>query len=89
MAYVPYTKMNLGKISLGGDGDDEVFNEEEEHEIARLRIVSELVKPSVEKLTLMFGCQIEVMDVIKACATVKQIQLEQLFPRSLSIEKIG
>ena len=84
MAHATYTKMYLGKISVGGDGvddgDDEDFNEEEENKIARLHIVSELVKPSVEKLTLMFGCHIEAMDVIKACATVKQIQPEQLFP---------
>jgi hypothetical protein len=42
--------------------------------------VSELIKPSVEQLTLRGGCGIEVMDVIEECATVTQIQLCPYFP---------
>ena len=74
MANVTYPVLDLGKIAVGGGN----HIEEEEKEIARLRIVSELIKPSVEQLTLSYGCPIENMDVIETCATVTKIQLSRI-----------
>ena len=59
------------------DGDDE----KEEKKFARLRIVSELLKPSVEVLCLHSICRSEAMDAIEACATVTQIQMSSTVTR--------
>ena len=45
-----------------------------------MRIVSELIKPSVTDLILYSGCPIEYMDVIAACVSVTQIQMSADFP---------
>ena len=69
IAHMTYPVLKLGSISIGEETSDEEKN-------AQLRIVSELIKPSVDELTLTDCCPIEVMDVIEACATVTQIQLD-------------
>lgn len=70
MANVTYSHLGLGKVTVGGGGVNE-----KEPKIARLRIVSDLITPSVQKLTLYGGCRIENIDLIEACTTVTQIEL--------------
>jgi hypothetical protein len=73
IAHVTYPALNLGGITFGG-------HEKENEKTTCLRIVSALIiKQSVEQLTLMRGCPVEVMDVIEACATVTQIQLSERY----------
>jgi hypothetical protein len=67
IAHMTYTALNLGEI--GGAGNE-----------PKTKIASQLIQPSVQHLTLDFGCPIEVMDVIEACATVTQIQLHNDLP---------
>ena len=91
-ATVTYPALHLGRINVVVCVDDDSEEEEEhgddndekeEEKIARQRIVSELlIKPSVEQLTLNFGCPIENMNAIDACATVTQIQLASHFAPS-------
>ena len=72
MAHVTYPALRLGKITVDGDENDE------EKKIARLHIVSELIKKpssSVERLILGMGCPIENMDVFEACTTVTRFVL--------------
>jgi hypothetical protein len=76
IAHVTYPVLELGGINFGWN----YGNDGEDKKNARLRIVSELIKPSVEQLTLRANCRIEVMDVIEACATVTQIQLCPDYP---------
>ena len=92
-ATVTYPALHLGRINVGAcvdddnDSEDEegrgdTDDEKEEKKISRLRIVSELIKASVEQLTLNFGCPIENLDAIDACANVTQIQLASHFAPS-------
>lgn len=69
MPHVTYPVLKLAKITVDGHRNDE-------RRIARLRVVSVLIKPSVEHLILRTGCPIEYMAVIEACATVTQIELD-------------
>ena len=70
IAHVTYSTLDLGGIIVGGDEEDE------DKKSARMRILSELMnKSSVQQITFLFACPIEVMDVIEACASVTQIQL--------------
>ena len=55
--------------------EDDEYDDHEEKKNANMRIVSELLKPSVEQLPLVGCCDIENIDAIEACATVTQIQL--------------
>ena len=68
ITHITYPALQLGSIDIAA-------NNKEEKKIERMRIVSALIKPSVEDLTLMYGCPTDVLDVIEACATVTQIQL--------------
>ena len=74
-----YPTLQLGKISVGFDDDDN-NDDKEEKKIARLFIVSELFKPSVEDLILTYFCQIESIDAIEACVSVTYIELCRKFP---------
>ena len=71
MAHVTYPALELGDVIVCGN----VPQKQQES-----KILLELIKPSVQHLTLDFGCPIEVMDVIEACATVTQIQLDDNNP---------
>ena len=75
MAHVTYRALKLGKIFVGDDDNDD---DNEEKKIEHLRIISELIKPSVEQLTVDYSCQIEVLDVLEECATITQIQWTKL-----------
>jgi hypothetical protein len=59
---VTYTKLELGQLYV------------QENKITLMRIVSALIKPSVQQLILSHEWGIEYMDAIEACATVMQIQ---------------
>ena len=75
LANVTYPALELGKIAVENDIDDA----SEEKKSARLHIVSELLKPSVERLTVMRGCHVENMDAMESCATVTEIKLGHHF----------
>ena len=78
IARVTYPALRLGEIAANDEEneDGEDMNEEKKNASTMcMRIVAELIKPSVQQLTLLRHCPIEVMDVIQACATVTQIQL--------------
>jgi hypothetical protein len=78
LAHVTYSTLELEKFSIGDDDDDEDDNEEKKN--IRMHILSELIKPSVQQLTLSYCCPIEVMAVIEACTTVTQIRLDRFRP---------
>jgi hypothetical protein len=69
IAHVTYPALALGEVIVRRGS-----------KTTRLRIVSALIKPSVVQFTLRSGCRIEIMDVIAACATVTQIQLNEYNP---------
>jgi hypothetical protein len=72
-----YPALQLGGIKIAASKNGE---SEEEKEIACMRILSELIKPSLlQRLNLLDGCPIEAMDAIEACATVTRIQLDRIF----------
>ena len=79
MAHVTYPVLSLGKIDICM-----YEKKEEERKIARRRIVSALLlhkpSPGVQQLILNQGCRIENMDIIEACITVTQIQLDNASP---------
>ena len=77
MAQVTYPALKLGKITFRDIHD---VDDDEETKIDRMRVVSALIQPSVQQLTLLYGCPIEVMDVIEACASVTKIQLDDYNP---------
>jgi hypothetical protein len=74
IAHVTYPALDLGGIYIGRD------DENEEKKNSRMHIVSALIKPSVQQLTLNGDCDIKAMDIIAACATVTQIQLCNNYP---------
>jgi hypothetical protein len=71
IAHLTYPALELGCVDV---------SEEKDKKMSRMRVLSALMKPSVEQLTLTRDCRIEAMDVIEACATVKQIQLSRSSP---------
>ena len=77
IARVTYPALNIGEISMIDDNDAE---NEEGKKIACLRIVPQLIMPSVEQLTLLCGCPIDFIGAIDACATVKHIYLDDYAP---------
>ena len=68
IAHVTYTCLRLGSVTVGGGDLEE-----------EMRIVSELIKPSLEHLTLCDGFPTDI-HTIEAWATVTQIQLDDRFP---------
>ena len=86
IAHATYPALELGEIGIPAfdDDDDDSLEDYSEKKIARMRLVANLIKPSVQQLTLEYCCPIEVMDAIEACATVTQIQSDRPvdFPRA-------
>ena len=76
IANVTYSILGLGNVNAFHD----VHDDEEKKKIARMRIVSALIKPSVKILMLLEGCAIENIDIIEACTTVTQILMEKSYP---------
>ena len=68
LASATFQALTLGKITVGSDGDND-----ENTKLALLRILSALLKPSVQELTVDPDCLSEAMEVIEACTTVLQI----------------
>ena len=64
--HVTYTTLCIRDVTVRGD----IVNEQES------KILLELIKPSVQHLTLEYRCPMEIMDAIDACVTTTQIQLD-------------
>ena len=72
-AHATYPALNLGIIDI--DAGDEWAKHN-----ARLRIVANLIKPPLQQLRLEDRCPIENLNIIIACPTVTQIQLDRRYP---------
>ena len=69
-----YTALHIGGVRIRVN----VANKKQEK-----IIVSKLIKPPVQQLTLQQGCPMKAMDAIEACTTVTQIRLDNtLMPRN-------
>ena len=68
ITHITYPALQLGSIDIAA-------NNKEEKKIERMRIVSALIKPSVEQLTLDRDCRIEVMDAMETSSTVTHIHM--------------
>jgi hypothetical protein len=75
IAHVTYPALRLGGITI-------VSSDETDDEDEKRIIVSKLIKPSVQKLTLDPYCRIEVMNAIEACTSVTRIELNSASPPS-------
>ena len=71
-ARLTYTALSIGRATVR----DRVYK------IENKDIVMELIKPSVQQLTLVDGCPIEVIDAIEACTTVTEIRLGSTYTPS-------
>ena len=74
IARVTSRTLELGGMHIG-DADVDEYEQN-----TRMRVVSELIKQTLQQVTLIDGCRIEVMDAIEACATLTQIQLIENYP---------
>lgn len=92
IANMTYPVLELVRFTVGGVGGEAEEHggadveckdkDRKEKKISHLRVMSKLIKQSLEQLTLHETCRIEAMDAIHACATVTQIQLCDYQPPS-------
>ena len=72
IAHVTCQTLELGGMCIGD------YYVDEAEKITRMRVVSELIKQTLQQLTLQNNFPIEAVDAVEACSTIMQIQLDNM-----------